>query len=150
MRGVLRIQTATDQEYPVEIPSDMGIDMTVSIKNTGAATFSAWSIEGMFFFARDDLSEPTGDIEADMSTWMSESKTYGSFYFLTTTLKPGETASVSFADLGMEPIEASLWAEGTIFDVAVIVGYMESYDSPITWVDELKIDDAIKIVAPTA
>jgi len=60
-------------------------------------------------------------------------------------LNPGDTTSVSLSELGAPLPEASRWNVGDVFDVAAIIGYKERYDSPIVWVDELKIDDAIKI-----
>jgi len=129
----------------VEVPSDAFLQWSVVIKNTGYRDIDLGKedtfLEVIF---GEMLSDESGDPQTDMVTWSSESVMDCVVFFGVEgeILKVGETKTVTdgeyVVDLGLE--------EGKTYDVGIIVGYEP--DTTMIALDSMKIDDAIKIVAP--
>ena len=124
----------------VEIPSDKKIKTTVTVQNTGSQR-----LEGLVLYARvsfaDTLSDSTGDPESDANTWYAEEEA-SAFTSKLITLDPGDSTS-----LDIPGVDASTWAEGTIIDAGVVIYTAEN--TTVTYLDSLKVADAVKIIAPT-
>jgi len=129
----------------VEVPSDAFLQWSVVIKNTGYRDIDLGKedtfLEVIF---GEMLSDESGDPQTDMVTWSSESvMDYVSFFGVEgEILKVDETKTVTdgeyVVDLELE--------EGKTYDAGIIVGYKP--DTTMIALDSMKIDDAIKIVAP--
>jgi len=129
----------------VEVPSDAFLQWSVVIKNTGYRDIDLGKedtfLEVIF---GEMLSDESDDPQTDMVTWSSESvmDCVGFFGVEGEILKVGETKTVTdgeyVVDLELE--------EGKTYDAGIIVGYKP--DTTMIALDSMKIDDAIKIVAP--
>ena len=129
----------------VEVPSDAFLQWSVVIKNTGYRDIDLGKedtfLEVIF---GEMLSDESGDPQTDMVTWCSESVMDCVSFFGVEgeILKVDETKTVTdgeyVVDLGLE--------EGKTYDAGIIVGYKP--DTTMIALDSMKIDDAIKIVAP--
>ena len=129
----------------VEVPSDAYLEWSVEIKNTGYRDIDLGKedtfLEVIF---GETLSDESGDPQIDMETWDSEGviSCTGFFGVEGEILRVGETKTVtdgeSVGDLGLE--------EGKTYDAGIVVGYEP--DTTMIALDSMKIDDAIKIVAP--
>ena len=132
----------------VEVPSDAFLQWSVVIKNTGYRDIDLGKedtfLEVIFGEA---LSDESGDPQTDMETWDGEGliSCTGFFGVEGEILKVGETKTVTngeyVVDLELE--------EGKTYDAGIVVGYGAGSISPEgIATDSMKIDDAIKIVAP--
>ncbi|RLF92272.1 hypothetical protein DRN52_08330 [Thermococci archaeon] len=132
----------------VEVPSDAFLQWSVVIKNTGYRDIDLGK-EDTFFEAvfGEALSDESGDPQTDMETWESEAGMVAVAFAGSEgeILKVGETKTVTngeyVVDLELE--------EGKTYDAGIVVGYGLGSISPEgIATDSMKIDDAIKIVAP--
>jgi len=129
----------------VEVPSDAFLQWSVDIKNTGYRDIDLGKedtfLEVIF---GETLSDESGDPQTDMETWDSEGVISCTSFFGVEgeILKVGETKTVTdgeyVVDLELE--------EGKTYDAGIIVGYEP--DTTMIALDSMKIDDAVKIVAP--
>ena len=126
----------------VEIPLDKKIKVSVTFENTGSS-----AVSGTFWFAvfyARSLSDPSGDPVRDYGTWDTESEAKDE-YVEELTLNPGDSVTKD----GQSPVtiaDVAEWSEGDTIDAGVVLGVAigtENY-----FLDSLKIDDAVKIVAP--
>ena len=129
----------------VEVPSDAYLQWSVDIKNTGYRDIDLGE-EDVFLdvFFGETLSEESGDPQTDMATWLSEAlgDCINFFGYEGEILEVGDTKTVTdrieVAEFGFE--------EGKTYDAGIVVGYAS--DTTLIALDSMKIDDAIKIVAP--
>jgi len=129
----------------VEVPSDAYLQWTVDIKNTGYRDIDLGG-EGAFLdvLFGETLSEESGDPQTDLDAWMREAfcDCHNSFGYEGEILKVGDTKTVTD---GVEVAECG-FEEDKTYDAGIIVGYTP--DTTSVALDSMKIDDAIKIVAP--
>jgi len=123
----------------VDIPSDKKIKTTVTVQNTGSQRLEGFVLYARVSFA-DTLSDSTGDPESDFNTWHAEEEA-SAFTSRLITLDPGASTS-----LDIPGVDASTWVEGTIIDAGVVIYTAE--DTTVTYLDSLKVTDAVRIIAP--
>ena len=129
----------------VEVPSDAYLEWSVDIKNTGYIDIDLGR-EDTFLDVTfgEALSDESGDPQTDMETWNREGIVSCTAFFGVEgeILEVGETKTVTdgdfVVDLGLE--------EGKTYDAGIVVGYKP--DTTMIALDSMKIDDAVKIVAP--
>ena len=125
----------------VQIPRDKKIKASITIENTGSGAVSG-DFSAEVFYA-DSLSDSSGDPKTDENTWWSEMENVETITAFSITLNPGDTFTLE----SYNPVNASTWSEGTIIDAGVVL--MVYFDTTPTYLDSLKIADAVKIIAPT-
>jgi len=125
-----------------KIPQDKNIKAIATFKNEGVSPVTGLFLVGVVY--GDELSDPVSDDPlTNWHTWFYESDAYDfgdSNYDI--TLNPGSSGTVETDG----NVPASTWAEETTLDAGIIL-YANIHGEQ-HFLDSLKIDDAIEIIAP--
>jgi len=124
----------------VDIPSDKSIKASVTFQNTGSGTVSGHFTVAVMY--ADTLSDSSGNPEADFQTWFGECDDWHAGES-DLTLNPGASTTLETGTT----VPADQWTEGTTLDAGVVL--VVTIGGTNYYLDSLKIDDAVKIIAPT-